>query len=169
MNIYAATKRSNELMAHTYSHLYDLPTTGLRFFTVYGPWGRPDMSYFIFTSKILKNEPIKIFNNGNMMRDFTYIDDVVESIARLINKKAFKSEKLSHPNTLPSTSWAPFRVFNIGNSSPENLMKFISYIENYVGIKAKKEFHPMQPGDIKVTSANINLINKWMVLSPIQA
>ena len=166
VSLYAATKRSNELMAHTYSHLYNLSTTGLRFFTVYGPWGRPDMSYYIFTSKILNNEPIKVFNNGEMMRDFTYIDDVIDSIVKLINKPPSKNNKFEGNSNLGFESWAPFKIFNIGNSSPINLIEFINIIEEYLGLKAKKEFLPMQLGDLKATSAEINLLNNWVGFKP---
>ena len=166
LSLYAATKRSNELIAHTYSHLYNLPTTGLRFFTVYGPWGRPDMSYFIFTSKILKGEPIEVFNNGEMMRDFTYIDDVVNSITKLIEKKPTKDSKQKYFQDDPSSSWAPFKIFNIGNSSPTNLIDFIQVIEKNVGKKAKKNMLPMQPGDVKVTYADTTLLKEWIGYSP---
>ena len=166
VSLYAATKRSNELMAHTYSHLYNLPTTGLRFFTVYGPWGRPDMSYFIFTSKILKEEKIKIFNNGEMERDFTYIDDVTESILKLIIKGSRDSKEVNFSEALPSASWCPFKLFNIGNSSPIKLMDFIKTLETNLGKKAKKEFTSMQPGDVKQTYADTNLIKKFINYNP---
>ncbi len=166
VSLYAATKRSNELMAHTYSHLYNLPTTGLRFFTVYGPWGRPDMAYFIFTSKILKGEPIKIFNGGKMYRDFTYIDDIVEGIIKVIKKAPKKDLYFLDKNRSASTSWAPYKIFNIGNSSPINLMDFIETIEQYLGVEAKKEFMPMQPGDVEATSADINLLKNWTGFEP---
>ena len=125
VSLYAATKRSNELMAHSYSHLYNLPTTGLRFFTVYGPWGRPDMAYFIFTSKILKGEPIKIFNGGKMYRDFTYIDDIIEGIIKVIKKTPKKDPYFFDKNSSPSTSWSPYKIFNIGNSSPINSLDLL--------------------------------------------
>ena len=140
VSLYATTKRANELMAHTYSHLYNLPTTGLRFFTVYGPWGRPDMSYFIFTSKILKNEPIQVFNNGEMQRDFTYIDDVVNSIKNILLKKPQINEDFDYLNTPPSTSWAPFKLFNVGNANPIKLLDFINIIESNLETTAQKEF-----------------------------
>ena len=162
VSLYAATKRSNELIAHSYSHIYGLPTTGLRLFTVYGPWGRPDMGYFIFTSKILRGETIKIFNNGIMMRDFTYIDDVVESITKLVEKTPHENPNFDYKNPSCSSSWAPFKIFNVGNSSPTNLMDFISNIEEILGITAKKELLPMQPGDVEATSANIKLLNEWI-------
>ena len=166
ISLYAATKRSNELIAHSYSHLYSLPTTGLRFFTVYGPWGRPDMALFLFTKAIFEGKPIKIFNNGEMVRDFTYIDDIVESLFRLIEKPA-KSEKefnYAHPN--PSSSWAPNRIFNIGNSNPIPLMNYITEIENSIGRKAIKEFLPMQPGDVKSTYADTSNLESWINFKP---
>ena len=166
VSLYAATKRSNELMAHTYSHLYNLPTTGLRFFTVYGPWGRPDMSYFIFTSKILKEEKIQIFNNGEMERDFTYIDDVTESILKLIIKGTSDFKENNSLAVMPSVSWCPFKLFNIGNSSPVKLMDFIKTLENNLGKKAKKEFTSMQPGDVHQTYADTNLIAKFINYNP---
>ena len=166
VSLYAATKRSNELMAHTYSHLYKLPTTGLRFFTVYGPWGRPDMSYFIFTSKIIKNETIKIFNNGEMMRDFTYVDDVVNAITNILEKTPCVSDEFNFYRPNPSKSWAPYRLFNVGNSNPTKLLDFIIIIENYLGKKANKEFLPMQLGDVESTSANINELKKWAGFEP---
>ena len=166
VSLYAASKKSNELMAHTYSHLYDLPTTGLRFFTVYGPWGRPDMALFLFTEAIINNRPIKVFNNGNMMRDFTYIDDIIEGVFRVIFKTATpnKNFKKLIPNS--SNSWAPYRIFNIGNSNPVNLKKYIETIEKYLGKKAIKELLPMQPGDVKSTSANTKLLEEWIGFKP---
>ncbi|BDG45220.1 NAD-dependent epimerase [Saccharococcus caldoxylosilyticus] len=155
VSLYAATKKANELMAHTYSHLYGLPTTGLRFFTVYGPWGRPDMALFLFTKAILSGEPIKVFNNGNMMRDFTYIDDIVESIYRLIQKKPEPNPNWDGKNPDPGTSYVPYRVYNIGNSNPVNLMDFITAIEEKLGIEAKKEFLPLQAGDVPATYADV--------------
>ena len=159
-------QRSNELIAHTYSHLYDLPTTGLRFFTVYGPWGRPDMALFLFTDAIIKNKPIKIFNNGKMLRDFTYVDDIVDGIVGVINNVALKDKDFNFDNPKISSSWAPYRLFNIGNSSPIKLMDFIKEIENCLGKKAIKEFQPMQPGDVEATSADINLLNKYSGFKP---
>uniref|UniRef100_C5D950 NAD-dependent epimerase/dehydratase n=1 Tax=Geobacillus sp. (strain WCH70) TaxID=471223 RepID=C5D950_GEOSW len=156
VSLYAATKKANELMAHTYSHLYGLPTTGLRFFTVYGPWGRPDMALFLFTKAIINGEPIKVFNNGNMMRDFTYIDDIVESIYRLIQKKPKPNPNWDGKNPDPGTSYAPYRVYNIGNSNPVNLMDFITAIEEKLGIEAKKEFLPLQAGDVPATYADVD-------------
>ncbi|WP_243354928.1 NAD-dependent epimerase [Bacillus litorisediminis] len=149
VSLYAATKRANELMAHTYSHLYNLPTTGLRFFTVYGPLGRPDMSYFKFTKAILNGEPIQIYNYGNMKRDFTYIDDIVEGIIRLLDKKPIPIQSSA------LVSHAPYKIYNIGNHQPVELLKFISVIEEKIGIRAKKEFLPMQAGDVSVTYADV--------------
>ena len=146
ISLYAATKKSNELMAYTYSHLYDLPVTGLRFFTVYGPWGRPDMAYFSFTKAILNNKPIKVFNDGNMERDFTYIDDIVEGIVKVIDNPAKKSDD----------SKVPYQIYNIGNNQPVNLLRFIETIENVLGKKAIKEFAPIQPGDVTVTYADVS-------------
>lgn len=166
VSMYAATKRSNELMAHVYSHLYELPTTGLRFFTVYGPWGRPDMSYFIFTSKIIKGEIIKVYNNGDMLRDFTYIDDIIDGIFTLIEKPSTKNLKYDFINQEPSASWAPYQLFNIGNSNPISLMRFIKIIEDNLGIEAKKEFLPMQPGDVRRTSASIDKIKSLTGFEP---
>ncbi len=166
VSLYAATKRANELMAHTYSHLYKLPTSGLRFFTVYGPWGRPDMSYFIFTSKIIKDQPIKIYNNGQMMRDFTYIDDIVDAISRLLNKPPAINNPFDHKKSFASVSWAPYQLFNIGNSSPTNLMTFIKIIEKHVGKKAKKDYLPMQLGDLEATFADIKLLGDWIDFKP---
>jgi len=156
ISLYAASKKSNELMAHTYSHLYDLPTTGLRFFTVYGPWGRPDMALFLFTEAILKGEPIKVFNNGQMQRDFTYIDDIVEGIVRLTDKPATANSSWDGASPDPGTSSAPYRLFNIGNSSPVKLMDFVEAIETCLGQTAEKQLLPMQPGDVAATYANID-------------
>ncbi|WP_207203220.1 NAD-dependent epimerase [Peribacillus sp. TH27] len=155
ISLYAATKKANELMAHTYSHLYGLPTTGLRFFTVYGPWGRPDMALFLFTKAIINGEPIKVFNNGNMMRDFTYVDDIVESIFRLIQRKPEPNLEWSGKNPDPGTSYAPYKVYNIGNNNPVTLMEFINAIEEKLGIEAKKEFLPLQAGDVPETYADV--------------
>tara|TARA_A100001011_G_C14314909_1_gene847492 strand:+ start:3053 stop:4072 length:1020 start_codon:yes stop_codon:yes gene_type:complete len=166
VSLYAATKRSNELMAHSYSHLFKLPTTGLRFFTVYGPWGRPDMAYYIFTSAIYKGIPIKIFNNGIMKRDFTYIDDVIEGIMQLIKKAPTKDNNFNYKNPNPASSWAPFKIFNIGNSSNIKLMSFIEEIEKALGMKAEKIFMPLQPGDVEETESNIDYLNNWTGFSP---
>ncbi|MDD0852531.1 NAD-dependent epimerase [Halobacteriovorax sp. GB3] len=153
VSLYAATKRANELMAHTYSHLYKLPTTGLRFFTVYGPWGRPDMAPFLFTEAILQGKPIKVFNNGDMERDFTFVDDIVEAQLKLLDH--IPQSDPANQNDNPNTSSAPFKIFNIGNSSPVNLMKFIETIEKYTESKAVKNYMPMQPGDVSKTYADV--------------
>lgn len=155
LSLYAATKKSNELMAHTYSHLYNLPTTGLRFFTVYGPWGRPDMALFLFTKAIVNDEPIDVFNHGEMMRDFTYVDDIVESITRLTQRPAQKNDDWSGANPDPGSSYAPYKVYNIGNNSPVLLMDFIEAIEKKLDKKAKKNYLPLQPGDVPETYANV--------------
>ncbi|MFL7023559.1 NAD-dependent epimerase [Enterovibrio norvegicus] len=154
VSLYAATKKSNELMAHSYSHLYDLPTTGLRFFTVYGPWGRPDMAPFIFTKKILEGQTIDINNNGDMWRDFTYIDDIVEGIVRIADVIPTRNDKWTVETGTPATSSAPYSVYNIGHGSPVNLMDFIKEIESALGIEAKKNFREMQPGDVYKTYAD---------------
>lgn len=148
LSLYAATKKANELMGHTYSHLFGLPTTGLRFFTVYGPWGRPDMALFLFTKAILSGQPIKVFNHGDMRRDFTYVDDIVEGVVRLLD--AVPTKENGH-----SPTGAPYRLFNIGNSSPVELMEMIRTLEEHLGIEAKKEFLPMQPGDVPATNADV--------------
>ena len=156
VSLYAATKKANELMAHTYSHLYGIPTTGLRFFTVYGPWGRPDMSPFLFADAILNNKPIKVFNHGDMMRDFTYIDDIVEGVVRVADK----------PATPQTNSSVPYRVFNIGNNQPEKLMDFIGILESAFGTTAEKEFLPMQAGDVKATYADTSALEDWVGFKP---
>ena len=166
VSLYAATKKSNELMAHTYSHLYGIPSTGLRFFTVYGPWGRPDMALFIFTKSILEKTPIKVFNNGNMIRDFTYIDDIIESIYRVMKKPASKDVSFDLTNPNPATSWAPHRVLKIGNSNPENLMDYIFAIEKCLGIEAEKILLPLQPGDVVSTSSDTSLLEEWIKFKP---
>jgi|TARA_B110000967_G_scaffold120878_1_gene123498 UDP-glucuronate 4-epimerase len=156
ISLYAATKKSNELMAHTYSHLYDIPTTGLRFFTVYGPWGRPDMAYFSFTKSIIEGKPIKVFNNGNMMRDFTYIDDIVDGIKKVINDPAKPDAKWNSESPKPSSSLAPYRILNLGNNNPIPLNEFIKAIEEATEKDAIIEYLPMQPGDVEKTYANID-------------
>ena len=166
VSIYAATKRSNELIAHTYSNLYNLPSTGLRFFTVYGPWGRPDMALFIFTKAIFEDKPINVFNNGEMIRDFTYINDVVESIRRLIDKPAIASKDFDQDSPKSSISWAPHRIFNIGNSKPTQLMKYISVIEKCLNKKAIINFMPMQMGDVKATYADTSSLESWIQYKP---
>lgn len=154
VSLYAATKKSNELMAHSYSHLYDIPTTGLRFFTVYGPWGRPDMAPFIFTKKILAGETIDINNNGDMWRDFTYIDDIVEGVIRIADVIPYRDDNWTVEAGIPASSSAPYSVFNIGHGGPINLMDFIKAIESELGIEAKKNFRCMQPGDVYQTYAD---------------
>jgi len=166
VSLYAATKKANELMAHSYSHLYNLPTTGLRFFTVYGPWGRPDMALFLFTKAIISGAPIKVFNNGDMVRDFTYVDDIVESIFRLISKKAAPDDNFDTNMPSPGSSWAPYRIFNIGNSSPVPLSEYIEAIEEAVGAKAIKELLPMQPGDVPATAADTSSLEEWIGFKP---
>ena len=166
VSLYAATKKSNELMAHSYSHLYNLPTTGLRFFTVYGPWGRPDMALFIFTKSIINGDYINVFNNGNMVRDFTYIDDIVEGIFKLIDKNPKLNNNFDFMELKPSNSWAPYRIFNIGNSKPTPLMDYIKAIENSLGKKAKINFEKMQPGDVQATSADTKLLENWISFKP---
>ena len=156
ISLYAATKKSNELMAHSYSHLFNLPTTGLRFFTVYGPWGRPDMALFLFTKAILEGKPINIFNHGNMQRDFTYIDDIVEGVIRVIDNPPKGNPDWSAMNPDPSSAKSPYKVYNIGNSSPVPLMNFIRAIEENLGMEAKKNFMEMQPGDVVATWANVD-------------
>jgi len=156
ISLYAASKKSNELMAHTYSHLFNLPTTGLRFFTVYGPWGRPDMALFLFTKAILENRAIDVFNNGDMQRDFTYIDDIVEGVIRVIDNPPKGNEEWSGKNPDPSSSKAPYKIYNIGNNSPISLMDFIEEIENKLGKKAEKNMMPMQMGDVKSTYADVS-------------
>jgi UDP-glucuronate 4-epimerase len=166
ISLYAATKKANELMAHTYSHLYQIPTTGLRFFTVYGPWGRPDMSPMLFTKAILADEPIKVFNHGDMMRDFTYIDDIVASVNETLFKTATPNTNFDAKHPDPATSHAPYRIFNIGNSQPIPLMEFIETIEEALGKKAMKEMMAMQAGDVKITSADTSELNQWVNFKP---
>lgn len=166
VSLYAATKKANELMAHTYSHLFDLPTTGLRFFTVYGPWGRPDMALFLFTKAMLAGQPIDVFNQGNMVRDFTYIDDIVEGIIRVADKPATPNPAFDAALPDPATSSAPYRVFNIGNNQPIPLMDYIGALEKAMGITAQKNYLPMQPGDVPATAANTDELNAWVGFKP---
>lgn len=166
VSLYAATKKANELMAHTYSHLFRLPTTGLRFFTVYGPWGRPDMALFLFTRAILAGQPIDVFNNGQMVRDFTYIDDIVEGVIRVIDKPATSAADFDPAAPDPASSNAPYRVFNIGNGQPTPLMEYIDALEKALGIAARKNFLPMQPGDVPATSADTTELKSWVGFSP---
>ena len=166
VSLYAASKKANELMAHTYSHLYDLPATGLRFFTVYGPWGRPDMAPMLFARAILAGEPIKVFNDGRMQRDFTYIDDIVEGVIRCCNKPATIDQTFDPLQPDPATAAAPHRVFNIGNSQPTELLHFIEVMEHALGCKAIKDFQPMQPGDVVATAADTQALEAWVGFRP---
>ena len=154
VSLYAASKKSNELMAHTYSHLYGIPTTGLRFFTVYGPWGRPDMALFLFTKAITEGNPIQVFNHGEMQRDFTYIDDIVGGVVSILSKTPEPNAEWSGANPDPASSSAPYRLYNIGNNNPEKLMTFISELENQLGMTAEKNMMPIQPGDVAATWAD---------------
>jgi UDP-glucuronate 4-epimerase len=163
VSLYAATKKANELMAHTYSYLYNVPTTGLRFFTVYGPWGRPDMALFKFTKAILNGDPIDVYNNGNMIRDFTYIDDIIEGICKVINHIPRPKETMDND---PSTSIAPYKIYNIGNSSPVALMDFISAIEKELGKTARKNYLPLQPGDVMMTNSDVSDLEKDLGYKP---
>ena len=166
VSLYAASKKANELMAHTYSHLYGLPATGLRFFTVYGPWGRPDMAPMLFAKAILSGEPIKVFNHGKMQRDFTFIDDIVEGVMRCCNKPATTNPEFDPLQPDPSTAAAPHRVFNIGNSQPTELLRFIEVLEEALGRKAVKDFQPMQPGDVVATAADTQALENWVGFRP---
>jgi len=166
VSLYAATKKANELMAHTYSHLYGLPATGLRFFTVYGPWGRPDMAPMLFAKAILDGHPIKVFNQGRMSRDFTYIDDIVEGIVRVVAKPATAAADFDPADPDPAVSWAPHRVFNIGNSSPTPLSEFIAALEAALGRKAVQQLEPMQPGDVEATAADTAALEAWVGFRP---
>jgi UDP-glucuronate 4-epimerase len=166
VSLYAATKKSNELMAHTYSHLYGIPTTGLRFFTVYGPWGRPDMALFKFTKKIIEGDEIDIYNNGELSRDFTYIDDIVEGIIRVQAEIPAKQDNWTVETGTPADSSAPYRVFNIGNGSPVKLMDFVTSLETALGMEAKKNFMPMQPGDVHTTWADTKHLSEVTGYTP---
>jgi len=166
VSLYAATKKANELMAHTYSHLYGVPATGLRFFTVYGPWGRPDMALFLFTKAILEGRSIQVFNNGQMVRDFTFVDDIIESLIRVLYKTAASDPLFDPTIPNPAKSWAPHRVFNIGNSNPTPLMEYIDAIESALGKKAKKDFLPMQPGDVPATASDTSELEAWIDFKP---
>ncbi|MPQ75453.1 NAD-dependent epimerase [Hydrogenovibrio sp. JE_KL2] len=166
MSLYAASKKSNELMAHTYSHLYGISTTGLRFFTVYGPWGRPDMALFLFTKAALEGRSIKVFNNGEMLRDFTYVDDIVEGITRVIDNPAQPNLEWSGKSPEPSSSSAPYKVYNIGNNNPVKLMDFIQAIENTLGKTIEKELLPLQAGDVPATYANVDDLVRDMNYQP---
>ena len=166
VSLYAASKKANELMAHTYSHLYGLPATGLRFFTVYGPWGRPDMAPMLFARAILAGEPIKVFNHGKMQRDFTYIDDIVEGVMRCCDKPATANPEFDPLDPDPATAAVPHRVFNIGNSQPTELLRFIEVMENALGREAVKDFQPMQPGDVVATAADASALEDWVGFKP---
>jgi len=166
VSLYAATKKANELMAHTYSHLYQVPCTGLRFFTVYGPWGRPDMALFLFTRAIYDGKPINVFNNGDMQRDFTYIDDIVEGVIRILGHIPEPNPGWSGDQPDPGTSYAPYRLYNIGNNQPVKLLDFIETIEKHVGKTAQKNFMAMQPGDVPATYANIDDLTQATGFAP---
>ena len=166
VSLYAATKKANELMAHTYSHLYRLPTTGLRFFTVYGPWGRPDMALFLFTKAILEGRPIDVYNQGRMARDFTYIDDIVEGILRVLDRSAEPDPAFDPRHPHPGTSQAPYRLFNIGNHQPVQLLDYIACIEDALGRKAQKNLLPLQDGDVPATHADVAALADWVGFTP---
>jgi UDP-glucuronate 4-epimerase len=166
VSLYAATKKAGELMAHTTSHLYGLPATGLRFFTVYGPWGRPDMAPMLFARAILAGEPIRVFNHGRMRRDFTYIDDIVEGVIRCLDKPASADPAFDAAAPDPATSWAPHRLFNIGNAQPEELLHFITLLERALGREAIRQLEPMQPGDVEATAADTTALEAWVGFRP---
>jgi UDP-glucuronate 4-epimerase len=166
VSLYAATKRANELMAHTYSHLYQLPTSGLRFFTVYGPWGRPDMALFLFTRAILDDKPIQVFNHGKLVRDFTYVDDIVEGVIRVVDRPAEPDPAFDSSRPDPATSNAPYRVFNIGNSQPTPLGDYIDALERALDKKAVKEYVTMQAGDVLATAADTSELDAWVGFKP---
>ena len=166
VSMYAATKKANELMAHTYSHLFALPTTGLRFFTVYGPWGRPDMALFLFTKAILEGRAIDVFNHGNMQRDFTFVDDIVEGVIRVLDRVASPDPAYRAEQPDPGTSNVPYRVFNIGNHNPVPLLDFIGCIEDALGMKAQKNLLPLQDGDVPATYADVDALSAWTGFTP---
>ena len=166
VSLYAASKKANELMAHTYSHLYGLPATGLRFFTVYGPWGRPDMAPMLFARAILAGEPIKVFNYGKMQRDFTYIDDIVEGVLRCCDKPATPNPEFDYLHPDPATAATSHRIFNIGNNQPIELLKFIDLLEEFFGVKAIKDYQPLQPGDVVATAADTTALENWIGFRP---
>lgn len=166
ISLYAATKKSNELMAHTYSHLFDIPTTGLRFFTVYGPWGRPDMALFLFTKAISEGRPIDLFNHGQMLRDFTYIDDIVEGVIRVLDKPATPDPAFDPAHPDPCSSAAPYRMFNIGNAHPVPLTEYVEAIEEALGVKAVRNLLPIQPGDVPATAADTSALEHWVGFKP---
>ncbi len=166
VSLYAASKKANELMAHTYSHLFGLPTTGLRFFTVYGPWGRPDMALFLFTKAILAGEPVRIFNHGRMRRDFTYIDDIVEGVLRVLDRPAEPDPSFDPATPDPSTSSAPYRIYNIGNDEPTELMRYVDILEEALGVKAVRQLEDIQPGDVPVTWADVDALRDAVGFAP---
>ncbi len=166
VSLYGATKKANELMAHTYSYLYGIPATGLRFFTVYGPWGRPDMALFLFTKAILENKPINIFNYGRMQRDFTYIDDIIEGVIRILDRIPTPNPYWNGNNPDPSSSCAPYKIYNIGNNNPVELMRFVEILEDCLGVKAKKNLLPMQKGDVVATYADIGELMREVGFKP---
>ena len=166
LSLYGATKKGNELIAHTYSSLFKIPCTGLRFFSVYGPWGRPDMALFIFTKSIIEKKPIEVYNSGNLKRDFTYIDDIVQSLVKVIKKPAKPHPSFDSKNPQPSISDSPYRIFNLGNGNPVNLLKFIEHIEVTLKIKAKKINKPMQQGDVLSTFSDTTALNEWIGFKP---
>ncbi len=166
VSLYAATKKANELMAHTYSHLYAMPTTGLRFFTVYGPWGRPDMAPMLFAKAILAGEPIKVFNHGQMRRDFTYIDDIVDGVVATLDRIPAPDDAFDREHPTSASSWSPYRVFNIGHSEPVALMDFIAALEQALGVDAIKDFQPIQPGDVVATFADTARLEAWTGVHP---
>ncbi len=161
VSLYAASKKSNELMAHTYSHLFAIPTTGLRFFTVYGPWGRPDMALFLFTRAILEGRPVDVFNNGQMQRDFTYIDDIVEGVVRVMDRAPQVDAGFDKTEPDPAHSWAPYQVLNIGNHGPAGLLEYLDALEAALGRKAERRYLPMQPGDVPATFADTSRLTEW--------
>lgn len=166
VSMYAATKKANELMAHTYSHLFGLPTTGLRFFTVYGPWGRPDMALFLFTKAILEDRPIDVFNHGQMVRDFTFVEDIAQGVVRVLDRAATPDPAFDAARPDPSRSSAPYRVFNIGNNDPVKLMDFIEAIESAVGKTAQRNYMPLQDGDVPATYADVSQLSEWTGFTP---
>ena len=166
VSLYAASKKANELMAHTYSHLFRLPTTGLRFFTVYGPWGRPDMALFLFTKAILAGEPIRVFNHGRMRRDFTFIDDIVEGVIRVLDTPAAPDPTFDPDAPDPSTSSAPYRIFNIGNDQPTELLRYVEVLEDALGVKAIKQLEDIQPGDVPATWADVDALRDAVGFAP---
>lgn len=166
VSLYAVTKKSNELMAHSYSHLFGIPSTGLRFFTVYGPWGRPDMALFIFTRAILEGRPVDLFNDGDMERDFTYVDDIAEGVVRVLDRPPSSDDKYDQIRNDPARSWAPYQVLNIGNHGPAALLEYLDALEHALGRKAQRNLMPMQPGDVKATFADTAQLTEWTHFSP---